>query len=85
MYGEEVPTTCIHTYPLPPVHTQHRIPVPHARDALKTQSKCRGACYTYDPTAPRPCFHSDHNLCHTQKEGNGVLRATHDQEPCLPF
>ena len=28
----------------------------HARDALKTQSKCRGACYTYDPTALRPYF-----------------------------
>ena len=71
-------------------------PAPRSYTAQNPSAPCTGrpqdsrasAGVRVTPVTPQPrghAFHSDHNLLHTQKEGNGVLRATRDQEPCLPF
>ena len=79
-----------------PRHAFIHVPCPPFIHSIESQCPMHGtpsrlrasAGVRVTPVTPQPrghAFQSDHNLLHTQKEGNGVLRATRDQEPCLPF
>ena len=70
-------------YP-PFIHSiESQCPVHRTPSRLRASAGERVTSMTPQPWGH--AFHSDHNLLRTQKEGNGVLRATCDQEPCLPF